>query len=100
VPVKWLRMYWIDFQGSKPMKYPIDKGVPLPVTELQENLYQDFPLYQMEVGDSFLIPVRWWNKYDSKLTLTRRLKLHRIRRPKEEFLVKFVPGGIRCWRKK
>ena len=67
----------------------IDKGVPLPGTAQHGNMV--YPLDQMQVGDSFAVPV---SKYGSlrQTAYARGFKLGM------EFRVSKRGDEVRCWR--
>lgn len=69
--------------------YEIEKGVPLPSKE--------FPLADMEIGDSFFVPVS-----DARDKLKKECRVRNIipeyKKQGRKFTVRTVAGGFRCWR--
>lgn len=75
-------------------KFTIEKGLPFPADDFQTPLAHRFPLADMDIGDSFLIPAERWrsnnnlqcNVYPAAKRLGIKVK------------TKSVEGGVRVWR--
>lgn len=78
--------------------YAIEKNVPVPTTDSRgrPNLY---PWGQMQVGDSFAVPI----SAENKVAMRRRLWAGARRYGKAngiKFTVRTLPGLLRVWRTK
>ena len=65
--------------------FKIDKDVPMP------NMWQKYPLGDMEIGDSFFLPRA------KTQNISPMLRKYSIRNNKK-FSVRAVDGGVRVWR--
>lgn len=73
-------------RGPGRLAFPIEKGVP-PPTRLKYNRY---PWKNMEIGDSFLIPLGQKNKLPGLYTSAKNAGI--------VITVKRTPQGHRVWR--
>ncbi len=71
----------------------IEKGVPIPSTALKIR----YPLADMNVGDSFLVPDDTSGAGPAHLRV-RAAVSHFSKRNNKRFIVRKVEGGHRCWR--
>ena len=69
--------------------YPIEKGVPLAKADPGV-----FPFAQMEVGDSFFVPV----DIGYRANWVLRIKQAALSEEGWRFETRQVVGGVRCWR--
>ncbi len=80
------------------MTYKIEKGIPLPRTKKGPGIY---PFHDMEIGDSFLTPVKGDTHEFSKVqTSINSSSRHFVKKyfPKRKFTTRKEKEGIRCWR--
>jgi hypothetical protein len=88
--------------------FKIEKGVPLPPQERGRGAISKYPFAEMEVGDSFSLPLTGekgtggstyykWDKSTRKLT---NASIHHARRHGKKFTVREMKeeGVARCWR--
>jgi hypothetical protein len=79
------------------MTFKIEAGVPMTVSGRGRRSSVEFPLHQMDVGDSFLIPCDPKNK--KELDSWRRKLLAQKKRMKGgKWATAVVSGGLRVWR--
>lgn len=76
------------------MTYVIEKNIPW-----LGRVHHDFPLGDMQVGDSFLVPE---SNYKSASAIMQKIRIefqrHKKTHPKTIFRQKQVDGGVRVWR--
>lgn len=79
-------------------KFKVEKGVPIPGFYNGRALSSVFPLVEMEIGDSFLIPKD--AELPSKVLRSRVLSnASTLRRTKGwQFTTRVVDEGVRVWR--
>ena len=74
--------------------FKIEKNKPIP----RKNKYKSYPFKNMEIGDSFFVPL---TKDTDKHSLGNNIRsaTHPIRRNKK-FTTRWIPAenGFRCWR--
>lgn len=74
--------------------YKIEKGIPIP--EKYPEI-EPFPLFQMEIGDSFFI-----EETEELTNIKIRARIHyRTKKLKDKKFItrlQLKPRGIRCWR--
>ena len=81
--------------------FTIEKGIPAPVRGSATN----FPLTQMEIGDSFLVPVDFADQSPEAVTLAKR-KVASLAAARQgvtkttgsKFAVRRLENGVRVWR--
>lgn len=82
----------------------IERGVPLPARQMHlRPRASKYPFAQLEVGDSFAIPLsgeRKNNLYVTSMRLTSAAASHRKRNPGWAFSIRTLPdeGVVRIWR--
>ena len=83
----------------KKSKIQIDKHIPIPAVDSSGIGVADFPLSEMEVGDSFVIPVEFNRKQQNNICskIIQHIKRKNL---KLRFTVKKDPksNSIRIWR--
>jgi hypothetical protein len=75
--------------------YEIEKGIEIP--EGVTGRPKKYPLKDLEIGDSFLVPLA---EHESPKIKKVKASLHAIsatHKPKK-FAIRVVEGGVRCWR--
>ncbi len=72
--------------------FVIEKGVPKPD---KKGMKAKYPLGQMEVGDSFLIPTEG---KDAQRSVQTECGSHWTRLKPKKFASRQVEGGVRIWR--
>lgn len=75
-------------------KYKIEKGIPIPRDPFYREYAAKYPWRQMEVGDSFAIPI------EEKERIRYAIVQARKRNPEYKFVTRTLPfeGLIRIWR--
>jgi len=81
------------------MTFTVETGIPMP-KRARGRAPTAFPMQEMQVGDSFLIPV---DVADKKAMMNWRRKFHLAKKTflkqyEGEFKTNTVPEGIRVWR--
>ena len=82
------------------VRFQIDKDVALPV-ERQNYNKGKYPVDEMEVGDSFLVPLQGGYSASDQARLVRNAVHHHIKRREgdtRKFTTRVRSTGIRCWR--
>ena len=76
--------------------YEIDKGVEIPPPNTTNGSRRIYPFREMEIGDSFLVPVDG----DKKLQQARigSAASYYGKRNNKRFVTRTVDGGARVWR--
>jgi len=75
--------------------FPLETGVPMPQGGPDYSRYK-YPWRQMQVGDSFFVPVTGNKK--SKLYAMKSVIFYQHEKHPEHFEVRVVDGGVRVWR--
>ncbi len=75
------------------MTYLIEKGIPFPVA-FNKRAEHDYPLLEMDIGDSFLLSRDGWANYRER---TKIMAIAKGLRPKR-FATRKVSDGVRVWR--
>lgn len=76
------------------MRFKIDKGIPIPTPM---NLGLTKQIREMEVGDSFFIPVEKGNEKTTQRTMSSKLCVA-TKGTDFQMTVRKVPGGFRAWK--
>lgn len=79
------------------MTFKIESGVPMTVSGRGRRSSVEFPLHQMDVGDSFLIPCDPKNKKELD-SWRRKLLAQKKRMNGGKWATAVVSGGLRVWR--
>ena len=74
--------------------FSLETGIPMPDGP-QDNRYK-YPWRQMQVGDSFFVPVTGDKK--RKLYAMKSVIFYQHEKHPEHFEVRVVDGGVRVWR--
>jgi len=75
--------------------FPLETGVPMPQGGPDYSRYK-YPWRQMQVGDSFFVPVTGNKK--RKLYAMKSVIFYQHEKHPEHFEVRVVDGGVRVWR--
>lgn len=75
--------------------FEIEKSVPLPPPPMRGRKSAKYPLADMGVGDSFLVPTM---KPEEKRQSLYQLVSLKGRSMGRRFVVRVVDGGVRVWR--
>jgi len=82
-------------------EFKIEKGVPIPRKRGEKSKY---PFFEMEVGDSFVVPVAGSNKTPEQMAMSIRNCYHNICRYNKnykdcKFTIRIIEStSVRCWR--
>lgn len=82
------------------MKFPIDKGIPVPRGPAGMKPELELPLAEMEVGDSFLIPFTTRARASLIQVVYRTKKRFLLDFPERDFTFRTLNKGLRVWRTK
>lgn len=73
----------------------IEKNIPVPPVQLSKG--EGYPFKMLEVGDSFLVPLRDKTPRDLQKYMAGKANYHSLRQAMK-FTTRIVEGGVRVWR--
>lgn len=83
--------------------FKIDKNIPMPDRKRIGSTKaptKKYPLAEMEIGDSFFVPVENNNRFEkhARVVTIHSSKNTRTLLKRKKFETRLVEGGVRCWR--
>lgn len=77
----------------------VEKGFPIPEMDGAKKGRASFPFDEMEVGDSFFVPLSFFKDHvKANDSLNSRIKAYKKKHPRKDFTYRSVVGGFRVWR--
>lgn len=77
------------------IKIQIEKGIPIPTASLVNNLENETPIGELEIGESFVYPTKALNK--SEHSVRGRVSVY-SKKTNKTFTTRIQEDGLRVWR--
>lgn len=78
------------------MNYIIEEGIPVPGVKTVRR--RKYPLNQLRVGESFLIPMEEYDKKKHNNVSSAIIVYKTMHAPEKKFKTRRVAEGVRVWR--